>query len=112
MGSTGLIQLPIPAQIAADAGARVVELGMEREFHEMLGYTQKAVLRLRSIAVTLYHDPDEPGQPRVLITAYRAGPELEDDRTEADWSAWQVRTFPPHVCRWFSFDTAAGHDGR
>src|ERR1700737_3447777 len=107
MGPTGLTLLPTAAHVAADAAARVVELGMEREFREMLDHTEKSIPNLRSVAVMLYHDPGEPGQPRVLITAYRAGAESVDDRAEADWSAWQVRAFPPQVCRWFSFGTSA-----
>jgi hypothetical protein len=103
----------IPVVISPDAARRVEELGMRRELEEMLDHTRRAVAALRSIEVSLYHDPDEPGQPHVVLTGWRDGPASVDLATWDQWVDWFVRAFPPHVCRWFSFEVRyRGADGR
>ncbi len=94
----------VPVHVAPDAAARVVELSREGEFEAMLQHTRQAVAGLRAIEVGLYDDPDEPGQPRVIITAVKGAPAGPEDMTWEEWGHWFVRTFPPGVCRWFGFD--------
>jgi hypothetical protein len=103
----------IPLQVAPEAVARVAELGMQQEFEAMLEHARQTVANLRSLEVTLYHDEYEPGQPRVVITAWKHGDPSEEETTERDWDAWVVRAFSPDVFRWFSFDALYwDHHGR
>jgi hypothetical protein len=94
----------IPVQLATDALARVDELQMQRQFEAMLEHTKQSVPDLQTIEVTLYRDPHEPDEPRIHITAIKAGPSSPNDPTWDNWGHWFVRAFPPEVCRWFGFD--------
>jgi hypothetical protein len=93
----------VPVEVSADAAARIKELGMQREFERMLEHTKQTVSDLQSIEVTLYDDPYEPGEPRMVITAWREGPGTIADPTRANWVDWYVETLPPDICRWFGF---------
>ncbi len=96
----------IPVEVTPDAAARIEELGMWKQFEAMIEHTKRTVADLQSIEVTLYHDPYEPGEPRLVITAWRQGPGSVDDPTWDNWVDWVIGTFSPEVCRWFGFDVS------
>ncbi len=95
----------IPVEIAPDAAARIEELGMQREFEAMLEHTKQTVTNLESISVTRFDDPDDPEESRVTIKAWQHGPPSVDIAAWDHWGSWFVKTFPPDVCRYFSFTT-------
>ena len=98
----------VPVEVTPDATARIEELGMRREFEKMIEYTKKAVDDLQSIDVTVYDDPYEPGEPRMVIRAWREGCGTVDDPSRSSWVDWYVKTFAPDVRRWFSFEIDYG----
>ncbi len=62
---------------------------MQREFEEMLEHTRQTVAGLHSIEVEAWDDPSEPGQPHVVITAWRDGAGLEPiARGDERWERW------------------------
>jgi hypothetical protein len=91
----------IPVNVAPEAAARVVALGMEREFQEMLEHTRETVPGLRAIEVELHYHPENPSDERIVIISVRnlSGP--GDDPTNRQWGDWFVRRFPPEVCQHF-----------
>jgi hypothetical protein len=92
----------VPTTVSAEAAARVAELGMRREFEQMLDHARQTIPNLSAIDVTRYDDPDEPGQPRVLIGFITDTPSpAEKDEAWWRWTHWEVQAFPPHVLRWF-----------
>lgn len=98
----------MPITVAADAAARVEELGMRREFQAILEHTKVAVQGLRAIEVTLEHDPYPDADPIVLITATMDDPGLENDPTESHWDTWMIENFSPDVGRHFVMITLFG----
>jgi hypothetical protein len=107
----------IPIVVNEDAAARVAELGMQRELEQMLEHARQVVPDLRALRVTLEHDPARPeDEPQVVLWAYRDKPRPEDlssDRTDSDYAAWKIRTFPPEVCAHFVMLSVYGAaDGR
>lgn len=93
----------IPVEVSPEAAARIEELGMSKEFEAMIEHTKQTVAGLHTIQAGLYGDPYEPGEPRIVITAWKDGPGTVDDRTRGAWVDWYVETFSPNACRWFSF---------
>jgi hypothetical protein len=90
----------IPVTVAEDAAARVAELGMQREFEQMLEHAKTAVPHLRYLRVTLEYDPARPqAEPGLVIWAHRSDVPDDDvaDLTDWNWAGWQGRTFPPQV---------------
>ena len=93
----------IRLEITPEAIARVKELGMEREFDEMLEHTKQFVPNLVAISADRYDDPWEPDDPRVRIEAeHHASIELQM-KTWNEWGAWFVRRYPGAVCSHFGF---------
>lgn len=100
------VPLTVPIEVKPEATARIEDLGMQSEFEQMLEHTRQTVTDLQSIDVSVYNDPYEPDEPRIVITAWKEGPGTVDDPTRATWVNWYVEAFPPGVCRWFSFEVA------
>jgi hypothetical protein len=92
----------IPVTISDEAAARVAELGMQREFEEMLEYLKTNVPGVRSIAVTLDFAPWMSPEPAVLFDAERRQLEGEDDPAYWKWNEWLIRTFPQEVGQHFA----------
>jgi hypothetical protein len=103
-----MTEATIPVMIAEDAAARVAELGMQREFEQMVEHIKRTAPGLRAIRVTLEYDPACPSmEPQVVILAHRddlSGEEALKDRAGWDWGAWQGETFPPQVFQHFLDD--------
>jgi hypothetical protein len=105
----------VPVDISPDAANRIQELGLQKELQAMLDHTQEAVPSLQLIDVRAWEDFDEPGPLHIALTGWRDGASKarEDFRQQEEWGAWLVRTFPPGVARWFSFDLLfRGEHGR
>jgi hypothetical protein len=90
----------IPVKVAEDAAARVAELGMQREFDQMIEHAKETLPSLRSIRVTLEYDPECPtNPPGVVIWAHRD--DLVEkgklDPADEDYTNWKISTFPPKV---------------
>jgi hypothetical protein len=87
----------IPVTVSAEAQARINELGLQREFEQMVEHTLRTVPRLSRVSVELGHDYEEPQQPpRVILNAHRPVPD-ELDRVDWDWGRWLSTTYPPEV---------------
>jgi hypothetical protein len=101
----------IPVTIQPDAAAHVASLGMQSALQTMLDHTLETVPGIRQVQVSLDYDPCEPDDPRVVFHVYRDHPGPDADRTDWDWGAWCVATFPPEVFQHFSFLSwyGAGH---
>jgi hypothetical protein len=102
--------MTVPLTITPEAQARVEELGMQRELDRMIEHTRQTVPGLRAITVVLepcYDTRDEPG---LTIEAAVDDCPLEYDRTDSDWGAWKVDTFPPEVCEHFVMMTRCRTD--
>lgn len=91
----------IPVTIEPEAAARVAELGMQREFEEMLEHTKVAMPDTRAIEVTLGYDYEEEREPAIVIAPHRPEPTAGHDPPERAWTRWFVQRFPPHVCQHF-----------
>jgi hypothetical protein len=91
----------IPITIDPDAQARIAELGMRREFEQMLDKAQEVVPHLNSIRVTLEHDPEGELDTQIVIWSHRDDTGTPD-KTEWNYIGWQAQTFSPDVCLNFS----------
>src|SRR5437764_1205163 len=106
----------IPVTVAADAAARIAELGMQREFEHMIEHAKQTAPGLRSIRVTLEYDPECPtNDPGIVIWVHREDllPPGQTDLVDWEWGGWQARTFPCEVCAHFvMISVLGGTDGR
>jgi hypothetical protein len=93
--------MTVPLMVTPEAAARVAELGMQREFEQMLEHVRQTVPGLLAIEVELAEPYDTGDEPSVLIQAIMKNPHLEYDSTDWDYAAWKVDTFPPEVCMHF-----------
>jgi hypothetical protein len=92
----------VPLTITPEAAARVAELGMQAELERMLDHTRQTVPGLRSIEVQLALPYDTGDETTLIIEVGMDDPYRLDDPTWEQWSYWQISTFPPHVCRYFT----------
>lgn len=96
--------MTIPVQVEEDAAARIAELGLQSEFERILEHAKQTITDLRSIEVTRYDDPHEPGPPRVLITAWLNGDPTQEHATQEQWDRWVIDTMPSKVLHWFGLN--------
>jgi hypothetical protein len=103
----------IPVNVSAEAAARIVGLGMQREFEEMIEHAKQVLPGARWIHVTLEDSPEEPGDLRVVAWVHRPPPANADfDTADWDYAGWFVNAFPPEVCQHFCIiSTYGGDDG-
>ena len=97
--------ITVPLTVTPEAAARVAELGMQREFEQMLEHGQQTVPALVAVEVELAEPYDTGDESSVLIQFIMKNPHLEDDPTYWDYAAWKVQTFPPEVCWHFCTST-------
>ncbi len=103
----------IPVEITPETAARAEQLGIRRQLEEILEYTRQNVADLRSVAVTLYHDREEPGEPHLSLECWRDGPSRVDEEAWERWTDWLIRHYPPDVVRWLGFEILyRGEDDR
>jgi hypothetical protein len=91
----------VPVTITPEAAALVAELGMQKEFEQMLEHTQQTVPGLHAIRVVLADLYDTGDEPHVLLEAWMTVADIVHDPTPEQWGRWQVETFPPQVCEHF-----------
>jgi hypothetical protein len=93
-----------PVTVTPEAAARVQELGMQREFEQMLEHIRQTVPDLLRIEVELQYLVDEPETPpAVMMYAYR--PYNPDDlglHITREWDDWRTDCFGPEVRIYFS----------
>ena len=98
----------IALSISPEAAARVAELGLQREFEQMLEHARQTIpglYRLEAAVPPLY---DLGGEPGVVIDAFVPDRGLPYNPAQAEYGRWQVRTFPPEVCEHFTLLTNHG----
>ena len=95
--------IEVPITITPAAQARVRELGADEPLERMLDYTRRTIPRLHSITVDRYDDPDEPAEPRVVITAWQNGTAPVGITDWQNWIRWFGEAFPPTIGRYFGF---------
>src|SRR5437870_5771116 len=79
----------IPVNVSAEAAARVAELGMQREFEEMIEHAKQTLPGVRWIHVTLEDSPEVPGDLRVVAWVHRPPPANGDfDSADWDYGSW------------------------
>ena len=91
--------MTVPVNVTPEAKSRIAELGMQREFEEMLEYSQAQIPDVRTFEVYLDHGSQDVPDPCVVIVGVlpqgTAMPEPSFDWRIGDW---KIRTFPPEVC--------------
>ncbi len=90
----------IPVTVAEDAAARVAQLGMQREFEQMIEHAKQIMPHLRYLRVTLEYNPECGHEdPSVVIWAHRSDVPPEDrvDPVAEEYRRWESDTFPPEV---------------
>ncbi len=93
-------QTAIPCSISPEAAERTAELGIQREFEQMLEYALQFVPDLRQVEVTLAPPYDAEEEPRIVINAsvgYQEGDPLNPGFQI--WAEWVGRTLSPDVWR-------------
>jgi hypothetical protein len=103
----------VPITIAPEAAAHVADLGLQREFEQMLEHAKQTVPGLRAINVILTYDPETGDDPRVIIEAMIPEPARpEEDTTQSDYTRWEINTFPPavliHFCLMTGYEAPNG----
>src|SRR5208283_781537 len=98
----------IPVTILPEAAARIAELGMQREYDEMLQHALQAIPALRSIEVQLAPPYDTGDDPRVVIEATTDLDAPGIDQAEKQWGDWVINTFPSAVWAHFRMLTMPG----
>jgi hypothetical protein len=88
----------VPVQIAADAAARVDELGMRRELDQMIEHAIQTAPGLRAVRVTLEPDPDFPENGLWVVLEAHREPTSAGSDLLGQWGEWRGATFSPEVC--------------
>lgn len=86
----------IPVTIAPEAADRIAELGMQKEFEQMIAHVRQVVPDLAAIEVVRELPYDTDWEP-VSITAYSDRAFAPGENTSRDLDRWVVNTFPPQV---------------
>jgi hypothetical protein len=89
----------IPCTISTEATAHVAELGIQREFDQMLEHTLTGIPDLRRVDVTLDPPSEDDDESRVVIVSYLPALRKGPHPAMEDWSQWVVNTFSPDVWR-------------
>jgi hypothetical protein len=89
----------IPLTIAPEAAERVAELGLQREFEQMLEHARLLLPGLRRLEVTLAPPYDTGDEPRVIIDAFIPPRDPSSDLPDRAYEAWVLATFSPDVLR-------------
>jgi hypothetical protein len=75
----------VPITLSAEAAARIAELGMQREFEEIVEHARTDLPGVTRIEVYLDGPYDEPKTPdKVYVDAYRPPLEFKDEESVRD----------------------------
>lgn len=102
----------VPVTVTPEAAAHVAELGLQREFEQMLEHLRQTVPDLLSIHVVLAEPCDAGETPRVIFEATHAGPYTAENAIWTEFSEWKLSTFPPEVFSHFQLFVEGGPHGR
>ncbi|SRR5579875_1824062 len=86
----------VPLTISPEAQARIAELGLQKEFEQMIAHVRAAVPGLVAIEVVRELPYDTAWEP-VSITAYSDQAFKPEEKASRNLSQWEVETFPPQV---------------
>ncbi|HEY7158138.1 MAG TPA: hypothetical protein VH575_29570 [Gemmataceae bacterium] len=86
----------VPLTITPEAAARIAELGVQKEFEQMIAYVREMVPELTAIEVVRELPYDTDWEP-ISITAYSDQVFATGDNTSAKLAKWRTETFPPQV---------------
>ena len=102
-----------PVTISPEATARVAELGLQREFEQILEHTRQSIPGLRRIEVTLAPAHDTGDDPRIILDAFLSDRDSPQNPVTNRWRDWVLATCSPDVWRHFMLLTVDGPgDGR
>jgi hypothetical protein len=89
----------VPVQIESEAAERLAQLGLQREFEQMLEHARQTIPHIRRIEVTSPPRYDNGGDPLVYLEVYVTQPESSEERLRLnyDYDHWVFRTFLPEV---------------
>jgi hypothetical protein len=87
----------VPVTMQPEAAARLAELGMQREYEQILEHALQTVPGLRSIEVQLALPYDTGDETTIVLEAIREGPAQVSDPFYDEWRDWIIGTFPPDV---------------
>ena len=93
----------IPVTVTPEAAAYVAELGLQKEFEQMLEHARQTIPGVRSIRAD-YNSGYNVDPPYIDIEAavsdYDAAQEADDA-----WGVWRLTAFPPQVGLNFALST-------
>ncbi len=91
--------MTVPVTVTPEASERMAEVGVQREFEEIVEHIQQTVPDLRGIAVELHYYPDNNDDTKIVIWAKRepCRGEYKYDPTDNQFIEWFVRQYPPEV---------------
>ena len=85
----------VPVTITPEASAHVAELGLQKEFEQILEHTRQTIPGLRSIRAD-YESGYGIDIPCILIEAWVSDSKAAD-RADREWGVWRLTAFPPRV---------------
>ncbi len=94
----------IPITITPEAAAYVAELGLQKEFEQMLEHARQTIPGVRSIQASYYsgYNVDTPGiDIEATVSDYEAACEARDE-----WGVWRLTAFPPQTGEHFVLNLA------
>jgi hypothetical protein len=89
----------IPCTISAEATAHVTELGIQREFEQMLDHTLTCIPNLRRVEVALEPPSEDDDEWRIVIASWLPAQGTGPNPTMKQWDEWVINTFSPDVWR-------------
>src|SRR5260370_42701049 len=95
------IDTTIPVEVSFEAKAHIAQLGLEREFEEMLEHVKQTVSSTRKIEVMLVGWPEDPSDLGIVIMPHHPHPG-GNDPAHREWITWFVDRYPPQRCEHFS----------
>lgn len=90
----------VPLTITPEAAARIAELGMQKEFEQMVAHVREFVPDVAAIEVAR-EEPYDTDSDQISITAYMDRPYVPEDKTSWNLTRREVELFPPQVLEQF-----------
>src|SRR5438132_1109516 len=89
-GSAMATTAAIPLRVEPAAAARIQELGMHRQFDQMLDYLRENVPGLSEIRVELDAEANMWDEASIIINTYQPPPAIvsEEDPSSRSWGNW------------------------
>jgi hypothetical protein len=96
-------EITISVQIAPEAAERIAELGLQREFEQMLDHARQTIPHVSRIEVTAPPRYDLGGDPLVFLEAFVTAPGSTEARMklERGYDEWVWSIFPQELYHHF-----------